>query len=302
MTLIHRILPGLLLATLPSALASQGAQDTQNAQGLAYSMAVAIDSGSHKTSMAIAVEVLGSKLRMSTKADIAGAPFDMYMIVDSAAGTFTTVFPAQSMVNVASSSLLSDPAAVGYSMELAGVPKFDVVDLGAGEPILGHTTRHYRLTASYVTRTTIGTDVCSNPTSGVTDFWTTSEIDAPNMLASMRRFFPGVARDPIVGSLDSIWKVTMKGVVLRQVATGSIVLAGEDTIHVRSSWELTDLKPGSVDPKDFEIPQDYRVMDMREMMPGVDPEILKQAKDAAQASLRERYKKQFCGSSGAGNP
>src|ERR1019366_8161357 len=162
------------------------------------------------------------KLRMSMKADVAGAPLDMYMIIDSAAGTSTTVMPAQSIVNVASSSLLNDPAAAGYSMELAGVPKFDVVDLGAGEPILGHATRHYRLTASYVTRTTIGADVCSNPTSGVTDFWTTSEIDAPNMLASMHRFFPGIAGMPMAETLDSIWKEKIKGVVLRHVATGSI--------------------------------------------------------------------------------
>jgi hypothetical protein len=53
--------------------------------------------------------------------------------------------------------------------------------------------------------------------------------------------------------------------------------------------------PGSVDPKDFEIPQDYCVMDMREMMSGMDPDLLKQARATAQANLSERLKKQFCG-------
>src|ERR1039458_3975895 len=100
----------------------------------AYSAEIVIDSGGHKNTVSMRFEVLRTKFRMSTKADVAGAPLDMYMIIDSAAGTFTTVMPAQSMVNVASSSMLNDPAAAGYSMELAGVQKFDVVDLGAGEP------------------------------------------------------------------------------------------------------------------------------------------------------------------------
>ena len=211
MTLIRRLLRGLLLATLPGALAAQ------DAHGLAYSAEIVIDSGGHKNTVSMRFEVLRTKFRMSTKADVAGAPLDMYMIIDSAAGTFTTVMPAQSMVNVASSSMLNDPAAAGYSMELAGVQKFDVVDLGAGEPILGHATRHYRLTASYVARTIIGADVCSNPTRGVTDFWTTREINAPNMLASMRRFLPVSGRGPLTGKLDSIRIAQIKGVVLRQV-------------------------------------------------------------------------------------
>jgi hypothetical protein len=38
------------------------------------------------------------------------------------------------------------------------------------------------------------------------------------------------------------------------------------------------------------------------MMSGMDPDLLKQARATAQANLRERLKKQFCGASGTGNP
>jgi hypothetical protein len=299
MTLVRCLSSFLLLAALPGALAAQGASGAPGSQGLAYSMAVAIDSGSHKTSMAIRVQVLGSRFRMSTTMDTpSGARLNTYMLIDSAASTITTVMPEQATAMVSSSSMLNDLSAARYTWDFAGVPRIDIVDLGAGEPILGHATRHYRETEAYVTRITIGADVCTNPENGVTDFWVTGEIKAPDMAAAMRRFFPGTARGPLVQKLDSIRNAKIKGVILRQVATGSIAVAGGDAIRIRSSWELTELKPGSVDPKDFEIPQGYRVTNMREM----DPGMLKRAQATTQANRNARMKKQFCGATGAGKP
>jgi hypothetical protein len=294
MTFIRRLLPGLLLATLPGALAAQ------DAHGLAYSAAIVIDSGGHKNTVSMRFEVLGTKFRMSTKADIrAGPPLDMYMVIDSVAGTFTTVMPAQAMATVTSLSMLKSSAASSYTMDFDGKPNIDVVDLGAGEPILGHPTRHYRQTAAYISKTTMGANVCTNRTSGVTDFWATGDVAAPDMLASMRRFLPVSGRGPLTGKLDSIRIAEIKGVVLRQVATGTVITAGGDTINVRSSWELTELKPGSADPKDFEIPPGYNVMDMRDMMANADPEMMKQAMETAQSKLSETLKKTLCGRGGS---
>ena len=293
MTLIRRFLPGLLLATLPGALAAQ------DAHGVAYSAAIVIDSGGHKNTVSMRFEVLGTKFRMSTKADVAGAPLDMYLVIDSVAGTITTLMPAQAMATVTSLSMLNSSAASSYTMDFDGKPNIDVVDLGAGEPILGHPTRHYRQTAAYISKTTMGADVCTNRTSAVTDFWATGDAAAPDMLASMRRFLPVSGRGPLTGKLDSIRIAQIKGVVLRQVASGSVITAGGDTINVRSSWELTELKPGSADPKDFEIPPGYNVRDMREMMANVDPEMRKQAMETAQSKLREIMKKTLCGSGGS---
>jgi hypothetical protein len=293
MALIRRLLPGLVLATLPGALAAQ------DAHGLAYSAAVVIDSGGHKNTVSMRFEVLGTKFRMSTKADVAGAPLDMYLVIDSVAGTFTTVMPAQAMATVTSLSMLNNAAAPLYTMDFAGNPNIDVVDFGAGEPILGHPTRHYRQTAAYISKTTMGADVCINRTSGITDFWATEDAAAPDMLASIRRFLPIAGRGPLAGKLDSIRIAQIRGVVLRQVVTGTVITAGGDTINVRSSWELTELKPGSADPKDFEIPPGYNVMDMCDMMANADPEMMKQAMETAQSKLRETLKKTLCGRGGS---
>jgi hypothetical protein len=288
--LVRRLLPCVLLALLPGALAAQ------STRGGEYAMSVATDSGGRKTTMSMDFKLLGSKLRMSVKSEMAAGPMvDMYIVIDSVAGTMTTVIPAQSIAMVMSSSILSDSTMTPYTMAFAGAPKFDVVDLGPGEPILGHATRHYRQTVAYVQKTTFGADVCSNSVNEVAELWTTTEIDAPDMMMAMMRFTPAAGRAALVETLDSLRRAKIKGVILRRTSTGSIFTPAGDTMTVRTSWDLTALKPGSVDSTDFDLPLGYTVMDTRQAMAGMDPDIIKQGMVAGQAHLAEELKKTVCG-------
>jgi hypothetical protein len=282
-----------LLATFPSVLAAQAGH------GIGYTMEMSTDSGGHKTSMSMHVEILDAKFRVSIKSDmVSGTMVDMYTIIDSAAKTITSVIPSQSMASIIPASIMNQSIASPYTLDLGDHPVVEIVDLGPGETILGHATHHYRHTAAYTMKITIGGETCTKPTREVADVWTADDLKFPDMTTLMQRFTGGAASTPLAQKLDSIKRYGMKGTLLRRIGVATTTGPAGDTINVRSSFELTVLKADAVDPADFDIPAGINVMDMRERLADIDPEMMKQAMEAQQASLRETLKKSLCGGGG----
>jgi hypothetical protein len=298
MTLLRRIAAATIVAGLSHPVAAQ------TAKGSGYTTTLTTDSGGVKHTMSMKFEVLDSKLLMSIQADASGTPVDMQTIIDTVAGTMTNVMPAMRMVTIADRSIMKMAAAPApaYAIEIGPNPTAEMVDLGPGEPILGHATKHTRVTLTYTLKITIGGETCSKPSRDVSDVWTTTEVQLPDLPSAIQRFTGASLPAASLKQLDSLRNKTIKGMALRR--TGTTVTTGPtgDTLRVVSSMEIAAMSPGTVDPGDFEIPSDYRVMDMRETMAGMDPAVMQEAIYKAQLAAGDKMKALLCGGADVRKP
>lgn len=293
--MIHarRVLTVLLFA------AFSGALPAQSSHGAGYTTVTTTDSGGRKTTTSTGMEVLGAKFRTSIRSDIApGVPVDVYTIIDSVAGTVTSVMPAQSMVMIMPRSIMQSSALPPFTIDFDGTPTVNVVDLGAGERILGLATHHYRQTVSFSMKVTIGGETCSRPRREVADVWTTSDVALPDLSGAVQRFTGATLSVPTTAfglKLDSIRKMMVKGTMLRRVGTTTAIGPTGDTLHITTTMELTALNPDSVSAADFDVPTGYKVMDAREMMAGMDPAVLQESQFKTQLMVADKMKQLLCG-------
>lgn len=294
MTLALRLLPALLLATLPVTLAAQPAH------GAGYTMLTTTDSGGRKSSLSMQLEVLDGKFRIGMKGDLtASGPFEFYQIIDSVTGMVTQVMPAQSMAMVMSRSTVKVPTQPPFTLELGANPTSEVIDLGAGESILGHATRHFRQTVGYTMKITIGGETCTKPSRQLSEIWTTNEVKLPDLSGVVQRFTGAASPTGFEQLLDSIKNRATKGTVLRSISLATSNTAAGDTLRVVTTMEMTALNPDSVDAHDFEVPPGYNVMDMRDTMANMDPGVLEEAMLKMQVTMADKLKKTLCGGSGS---
>lgn len=297
MTDLRACLPGLLLAaTLPAAVAAQ------SARGTGYTTEMTTDSGGRKITTSIQMAELGAKFLTRIKSDGAGQPVEMFTVIDSVAGTVTQVMPAASIAMIVPASLMKQGAQPNLTMEMQGSPKVDVVDLGAAEPILGHATRRSSQTLAYTIKVTVGGESCAKPIREVADVWTTGEVQLPDLTSAVQRFTGTDASSPFARFLDSLQSKTVKGTVLRRAGTSTTVSGQGDTLRVISTMQVTALNLDGVDPREFEVPDGYRVMDMRDQMAAMGPGAMQEAIFAAQLKAADKIKAILCPSGGAQKP
>lgn len=154
-------------------------------------------------------------------------------------------------------------------------PHFSYEELGAGERILGYSTRRVRVHSGstmemrVLGRTTRTTD------SSVTEQWIASRpagIDEQAMLAWSRAFGMGIQRtNPDMARLMTDYRRKYgDGLALRTIgmttATDDKGKARTDTIRI----DVTDLSRGALDPSLFEIPAGYQTVDMQQMATAAD--------------------------------
>jgi hypothetical protein len=295
MTLLRRIAIATIVAALSHPIAAQ------TAKGSGYTTTITTDSGGAKHTMSIQLELLGSKMSVAMRSDaMAGPLVDMRSIFDTIAGTVTTIMPVQRMVMIA-----PRPKVTGmqpYTMELEGTPSVETVDLGAGETILGHATRHSRQSIAYTMKITVGGESCSKPTKEESEVWTTTEVQLPDLTAAIQRFTGATLPISQMKQLDSLRNKTVQGMMLRRIGTTKTTGPAGDTLLVVAKMELAALNPDSVNPQDFEIPADYRVMDMRETMANMDPGAMEEAIFKAQLASGDKMKATLCGASATRKP
>ena len=293
----------LILAAIPAALSAQAAAAPR---GMGYTMVMTTDSGGgRKTTFSIGAEVLGGKLRISMKSDaIVATPVDTYMIVDSVAGTLTSVIPAQSLAMVMARPMMSQIAAmpqpVGVEMESS--PINTITDLGEGERILGFATHRFRQAMEYTLKITVDGQTCAKPSREVSEIWTTTAASLPDLTSAIQKFMGTSLPVGFTSKIDSLRNKTVKGTQLRRFTTITTPSSTGDTIRVHSTMEVTALKPDSVDAGDFEVPAGYNVMDTRASLADMDPAAMQQAMASAQATQAARLKNSLCGGSDTREP
>ncbi len=274
----------------------------QSSRGMGYGSSITIDSGGVKHTMTTRLETLGGKVLVGVKSDASGGPaLEMVTIVDTVAGTITNVIPAQSMAMILPRSMgkMNAPA---YSMELGPNPTVELVDLGAGDAMLGHATRHARMTVAYTTKITVGGETCTRPTREVADIWTATDVQMPDLMGALKSFMGSAAMPGAATVLDSLRNKTVKGTILRRSSSAAIAVGPGDTLRVGTSVEMTSLSPNAIDPRDFDVPSGYRVMDMRAMIGNMDPAAMQEALFQAQLGAADKLKGILCGSNSTRSP
>lgn len=284
---MRTMLVALLVAAVPQVTMAQANQ------GWAMSVTMTTDSANGGTpiTMTIELEMLGAKQRTSISTSLmpAGAG-KMYIVRDSAAGTITNVMTGQSVAMIMDDSLAAQTKP-DFRVEMVGTPTITTEDLGAGEPIAGQATRHFRLTAAGETKIIFGDETCGKKSKTVSELWTTDDPDVPDVRAALKGMagasLTSLPADATAG-LDSL----MRGKrMLRGLTTVSVPTAHGDSVVSHTRSEVSEMRKRAIDPADFEVPAGFQTMDMREMMKGMDASIM----GAARANMTARMKKSMCG-------
>src|SRR5665213_2577379 len=145
--------------------------------GWSYTMNMTTDSGrgAPSSSFAMKQQVTDRFLRMefvqvsgsSSMASIEG----MYQVFDGVDSTMTMVMPSQHMVTVMGLSMMQLPALSAKPAIATHLTRSDLEDLGAGERISGHATRHVRMTTAGTMDMTIMGQTCTQRLESVSDMW-----------------------------------------------------------------------------------------------------------------------------------
>ena len=250
----------------------------------------------HNATVTVRARVLKDKFRF-TMTGTAAAAFGNYTIIDSAAGTVTTVFPKGKLVLLSNSKSTISGTAPIITVEIHVNPGYAMEDLGGGEPILGHATHRYRETLPYETHVTVGGDSCTRHRRAVSELWVTPDSGVPDIEASIRNIGSGIGSIVSSNALKTLAETRgsrIHGVVLRRTTTSIDPLAVNDSLAIHTRWEITELKRDAIDASDFEAPSGYKVNDMRKMAPGMDSSVRRAIALDSGRSIRTR----LCGKGG----
>lgn len=161
-----------------------------------------------------------------------------------------------------------DFAMAGGMMSLMSMkisdPKSQMVSDEAGPKMLGYPTRHVKYTVSYTMEMSIMGMKTKNQIVQETESWVTTKIDASAFEAWSRSFAAkGGNKD-----MEELMKATMKnikGVPLKNIVlTTTTDKNGKKTTSTTTS-EVTEVKEGSLPAKLFELPSDYKEIDLSAM-------------------------------------
>jgi hypothetical protein len=263
--------PAVLVALLLPLCASYAAAQARS-DGWTYTMNITIDSGNadHRISMAIRNQVTATRYRMEmVQVSGAGRTNDAegsYSIVNDADTTMTSVMPTQHMAIVVSlGGMFGAGAAMRPTMK-SHVTTTPMEDLGPGDKILGHATRHFRYSTAGTMDITIMGHACSQRVDGTTELWVAPDVDLLPATSAAAKHFGMSAVDALGEQLQSGTKLPIKGATLRTISTNRNMDSTGHTTTVTSTMEFVELQHGPLDAALFTAPSDYKVMDMREMI------------------------------------
>lgn len=264
--------PALLVALLLPFGASY-ARAQARSDGWTYTMNITIDSGNvdRRISMALRNQVTPSRYRMELVQISGGGRTNdaegSYSIVNDMDTTLTSVMPTQHTAIVMSlGGMFSAGAAMRPTMK-SHVTTSAMEDLGSGEKILGHATRHFRYSTAGTIDITIMGQSCSQRVDGTTEVWVAPDVDLLPAMSAAAKHFGGMSGVDALGEqLESGPKLPIKGATLRTISINRNLDSAGHTTTVTSTMEFVELQHGPLDAALFTTPSDYKVMDMREMM------------------------------------
>jgi hypothetical protein len=244
------------------------------ANGTTVTMQARIDSGgtTKPVEMSMRRQTAGNRSRMETTPTSGAAPAagaeGVVVIFRGDDSTMITITPSQRTAMIMAQSMVTS-FAPSFTENLTG---HTVEDLGPGEPILGHATRHYRVTTTGTFEISMMGEKCSAPLNATSEHWIAPDVDLglTDTLGSGSPFGSGV--NPIGKMKRTGVPSTMpKGGVLRSIAKSQRKGPDGSQLTVTSTTQVTELVQGPLDSSVFAPPADYRVMDMRQMMANLPP-------------------------------
>jgi hypothetical protein len=181
---------------------------------------------------------------------------------DSAVGRMTVLIPTLKAATVMAAPRRSDvPMSAGFRPNADGIK-----DLGAGEPIAGLPTRHYRVTGIAESRFNLGDRVCVASQESTTELWTTTDPKFAEMHRHLRGLsarMTGAASIPLTGT---DWgDIATLGPAVKSVMLNALpVRARRGDVTV--TYELQSFSEGPLEASLFEPPEGYRLRDLTSFM------------------------------------
>jgi hypothetical protein len=203
-----------------------------------------------------------------------------YVIVQGETGKFIVVSPKdkQAMVMTADGfgsgfgALMNNPM---LKMTVSNT-SFRFKDMGAGEPMLGYKTRRVRTwySSTMELKATMMPDQ-KMVTTDSSDQWIATGVDLgspKNMERWARSFASGVkSTNPELEA--ELRKYTNEygstGLALKTITWSTQTDKNGKVMADTITMEVTELKTGDIDPTVFEIPKNYQVTDLSQMMAGI---------------------------------
>jgi len=161
--------------------------------------------------------------------------------------------------------IISAIKAVGGSMTFSGI-NYSVEDLGGGLTILGHPTRHWRMTQAMSINTVLGADSTLAATESTSDLYFATDLTLPNHSAaavdtSSLAQFQGLTPDLELAKARAQLSRLPKTLLLRSITKGMTRTAGVETTTA-STTSLTKIETVEIPVSFLEVPSTYKKIDM----------------------------------------
>ena len=261
---------------------------------------VTTDSGDHanRTSMATRQQIASKYMRTEytqvagTRGPLADAE-GMYMVFRAADTSLLMVMPQQHLATITGMGPMLSPI---HSAIKSGVDAPDtrsinrkLEDLGAGERILGHATRHVRVTATGTV--SYANHQCTSRVDSETEYWIAPDVDIETpMTESMKSVMPGLFSDDL-DPADSSASDLPKGTEMRVIRRAHETDAQGNPIVVTTTTEIVELRHGVLADSLFQPPKTYQVMDTRQLMKDMPAGFM----DSIMTNMSSRMSSAVCG-------
>jgi hypothetical protein len=279
------------LAILGACLTHLNPVAAQSAPGFSMTMKTTFetDTGGVKQ-MEMKTEATKGHLRLTMSGSLVAAAADTYIIYDLTGSTMSMVMPSLSMATLMDTAAIHGAASQAMKTETKGVPKLEVEDKGAGEPILGLQTHRYHVKSETTIIYSTASGSCEKTRAEDVELWNTTTFELPAVYIDALRTVAGTA-----GSADSklekMIRATTVGFTVKSISTIATHAGAGPVSLLKSSEEMTAFVKGNIDDSRFAVPDGYRTMDSRQLMANMDPE--KRAE--VMAAGVERQLEMMCG-------
>lgn len=144
---------------------------------------------------------------------------------------------------------------MGASMEITDM-KVDLQDLGAGEAILGHKTKHYKMTQKY--------SMGGKPYEGVSEIWMAT--DMTDAESGFKKFNDSFGMQFVGAATSKEVQAEIQGKQPPGFAMRMLVSMTTPTGPQNMKIEVTKAEKASFEDKEFQVPSGIQLMDMGAMM------------------------------------
>jgi hypothetical protein len=245
---------------------AQGADVTPVSGSYAKKEKITIDSGSTKRIMTTRVLVRDAQSRMEFTSDMLRDTSGTVMVYDAKDQTMTTIVPRAKTAMIMKKPAFDFTPGDLPKVTVAPGSRREMIDLGAGEPILGFPTHRYRLTGASTSTVTYADRICTTTHASADDLWMTNSSDAEAIEKATEAgemFGASTKQLSRRSHVDSATVRYPKGVTMRSITYDTTTDATGTRTVTSYATEVVELSRAPLDSMLFKTPADFQIMDMR---------------------------------------